>query len=219
MSSRLSVWMQSVLEIFETMSSRLSVCIESGWRYLKLCQPDLRMDATLMETTIVPEKLYLLVVEDWRAGDWAHLRVSGTSRGSASPWSHTPPVRSTSGGEERIPFASSLATAKRSGRCRPQMVLTSNKVGTLWRPRRWQDTPTWWWDTLSLPGWGSVRRSRWCAPCLPWLEQGLRRGLQSTHLYISGRAGWSRGRRWWGWWWGESWGGRRRPGSLPGQGV
>ena len=59
---------------------------------------------------------------------------------------------SSSGGEERIPFALSSATAKCSGRCRPQMVLTSNKVGTLRRPRRWRDTPTWWLDTLSLPG-------------------------------------------------------------------
>ena len=48
---------------------------------------------------------------------------------------HTPPVRLTSGGEERIPFALSSAIAKRSGRCRPQMVFTSNKVGTLQRPQ------------------------------------------------------------------------------------
>ena len=98
------------------------------------------------------------------------------------------------------------------------MVLTSNKVGTLRRPRRWRDTPIWWRDMLSLLGWGSGRHSRWCILCPLWLERGLRQDLRSTRPCIAGRAGWSRGRRWWGWWWGVFWGSWRRPGSLSSSG-
>ena len=151
---------------------------------------------------------------DRQAGDWVHPRASETSRGGASPWSRTPPARPTSSGEERIPCTSSSAIAVRSGRCKPHMSLTLSKVGTLRWPRQWRGTPIWWRDTLSRLGWGSAMRSKWCAPCLPGLERGLRRGLRSTRRYITEMGGWSRGGQWWGWWWGESWCDQRRPGSL-----